>query len=206
MNTDKGKFLIQNPFQIPCKNNLFHAKKGNSSNKTLLTSSERLIFSLRDRQDLTREIVEKLPEEIYYKIVQTPSTAKTNLIHKINQLCYIFPENSHRVIRPNSLILRPESWHAPVTKNLGHRKWSLLWTGFSFISWPNPSVSLINHRLFKITRSLFRQTVFQIPFNPTNLGRWRVRTSSAYSVCHRILWLVGLFCRSVPFPKWWWIL
>ena len=106
MNTDKGKSPIQNPFHLPYKNALSHTKRTSNSTKTLLTSSERLIFFIRDRQNLIRDIVEKLPEEIYYKIMQMPSTAETNLIHKINQLSQIFPENSHRVIRPNSPILR----------------------------------------------------------------------------------------------------
>ena len=106
MNTDKGKSPIQNPFHMPCKNILSHSKKSSSCNKTPLTPSERLIFFLRDRQNLIGEVVRKLPDEIYYKIMQTPSTAEANLIHKINQLSHTFPENSQPVIRPNSSILR----------------------------------------------------------------------------------------------------
>ena len=108
MSNDKGKTPIQNPFQLPCKNTISHTKKkkSNSSKNIPLTSSERLIFFLQDREELVREIVEKLPSEIYYKIVQTPSTAETNLLHKINQLCHTSPEGSYRIIKPNSSILR----------------------------------------------------------------------------------------------------
>ena len=95
---------ISNPFRLPCKNIKSHKKRSNDS--TPLTPSERLIFFIQDRQDITREIVEKLPDEIYHKIFQTPSTTETNLIHKINQLRHSSPQGSDRVIKPNSSILR----------------------------------------------------------------------------------------------------
>jgi len=105
LSSDIDKPPIQNPFQSPLKNTKPHNKKKKSSSSPL-TSSERLIFFLHDRQNLTREIVEKLPSEIYYKIVQTPSTAEINLLQKINQLYHTYPEGSYRVIKPNSSIIK----------------------------------------------------------------------------------------------------
>ena len=83
-------------------------KKSNSSNRsnTPLTFSERLIFFLKDREQLAQDIVENLPSEIYYKIVQTLSTAETKLLNRINQLCHTFPKGSYRVIKPEISSLR----------------------------------------------------------------------------------------------------
>ena len=54
-----------NPFQLPCKNIKPRKRRANSSQTTPLTPFERLIFFRRDREDLTLEIVEKLPDELY---------------------------------------------------------------------------------------------------------------------------------------------
>ena len=92
-----------NPFQLPCKNIKPRKKRTNSSHTTPLTPSERLIFFRQDREDLTLEIMEKLPDELYYRIAQTPSTAETDLIHRINQLHHSPIEGSNLVIRPNNI-------------------------------------------------------------------------------------------------------
>ena len=99
-NFEKNTML--NPFQLPCRNIVSHVgRKKNSplGSNTPLTISQRLIFFLKDREQLAQDIVENLPSEIYYKIVQTPSTAETQLISKINQLVHTFPEESYRVIK-----------------------------------------------------------------------------------------------------------
>ena len=98
---------ITNPFQLPWKNTKLYPnekKKNDSSNSTPLTPIERLTFFLRDRQELALRILEELPSEVYDQIIQTPCTATTSLLHKINQLRHITPEGSHLVIRPNSSI------------------------------------------------------------------------------------------------------
>ena len=107
MSTDKGKSPIQNSAQS--KNSSSSQRtKSNRSNRgnTPLTIPQRLIFFQKDRTQLAQDIVENLPSELYYKIVQTPSTAEIQLIHKINQLCHIFPEDSYRVIQPKISSLR----------------------------------------------------------------------------------------------------
>ena len=99
------------PFQLPCKNIKPRKRRANSSHTTPLTPSERLIFFRQDREDITLELMEKLPDELYYRIAETPCTAEANLIHKINQLHHSPPEGSNLVIRPNSyfpkLLLNP---------------------------------------------------------------------------------------------------
>jgi len=99
MSTDKGKSLIASSSQ---------RKRSNRSNRgnTPLTIPQRLIFFENDRTQLAQDILENLPSELYDKIVQIPSTAETQLIHRINQLCHIFPEDSLRVIQPKISSLR----------------------------------------------------------------------------------------------------
>ena len=104
---------IPSPFLLPYKNIKPRKKKATSTDTTPLTPSEQLIFFRRDREELTLEIVEKLPDELYYRIIQTPSTAETDLIHKINQLHHSSPEGSNLVIRPNSYI--PKLLLNPIT-------------------------------------------------------------------------------------------
>jgi len=104
---------IPSPFLLPYKNIKPRKKKATSTDTSPLTPSERLIFFHREREELTLEIVEKLPDELYHRIVQTPSTTETNLIHMINQLHHSPPEGSNLVIRPNSYI--PKLLLNPIT-------------------------------------------------------------------------------------------
>ena len=98
-----------NYFQLPCRNIMSHSWKKRSSrlrSNTPLIFSEQLIFFLHTRQQLAQDIIEKLPSEIYHKIFQTPSTAETRLLYKINQLHHTIPRGSYPVIKPESSILR----------------------------------------------------------------------------------------------------
>ena len=114
MSTDKGKSLIQKPVQS--KNSQKTGRNRSTGSHTPLTIPQRLIFFLKDRTQLAQDIIENLPSELYNKIVQTPSTAEIQLIHKINQLCHTFPEDSHRVIQPKifglKLLLNPSTPHS----------------------------------------------------------------------------------------------
>jgi len=111
MNQIPNMNQTSNPFQLPCKNIKPRKRKTNSLCTTPLTPSERLIFFRQDREDLTLAIMENLPDELCYRIMETNSTAESNLIHKINQLHHSPPEGSNLVIRPNSyfpkLLLNP---------------------------------------------------------------------------------------------------
>ena len=114
MNADKGKSLIASSS---------HRKRNKYSNKgktplnppkqTPLTIPQRLIFFENDRTQIVYNMLEHLPSELYHRIEQTPSTAETQLIFRINQLCHVFPEHSSRVIQPKipslRLLLFPET-------------------------------------------------------------------------------------------------
>jgi len=132
MNDDKGKSPIQKTVNskdyelkvsslssspIPSPNEFQVLRKFSP-----LTISQRLIFFLKDGTQLTQDIIENLPSELYYKIVQTHSTAEIQLIHKINQLCYTFPEESYRVIQSKisslRLLLNPSTPQA-------HKIWAI---------------------------------------------------------------------------------
>ena len=80
---------------------------------TPLTIPQRLIFFENDRTRLVYDMLEHLPSELYDKIEQTSSTAETQLILRINQLCHVFPEHSLRVMQPKipslRLLLFPET-------------------------------------------------------------------------------------------------
>ena len=111
---------IQSPHKIKTLNTMSQARRKRSS--TSLIISQRLIFFLKDGTQLTQDIIENLPSELYYKIVQTHSTAEIQLIHKINQLCYTFPEESYRVIQSKisslRLLLNPSTPQA-------HKIWAI---------------------------------------------------------------------------------
>ena len=111
MSTNKSKSLIQKPVQS--KNSQKTGRNRSTGSHTPLTTPQRLIFFLQDRTQLTRDIVENLPSELYYKIVQTRSTAEIQLIHKINQLSHTFPEDFLPVIQPKisslKLLLNPST-------------------------------------------------------------------------------------------------
>jgi len=108
MSTDNGKSLIASSS---------HRKRSKRSNKgktpltipprhTPLTIPQRLIFFENDRTRLIQDMLEYLPSELYDHIEQLPSTAETQLILRINQLCHTFPEGSLRVKEPRFTSLR----------------------------------------------------------------------------------------------------
>ena len=82
------------------------AQRTSIRSTTPLTFSEKLIFFLPTRQQLVQDLLHTLPSEIYYKIFQLPSTAETQLLHKINQLHHVFPKGSYRVTVSNTSILK----------------------------------------------------------------------------------------------------